>query len=109
MQCYDLYGTKTLSITELRDAIESALTIRFSPHDSVYYGGEYFRAGEVGGEELVIQLNTFEYGGSIEVAEPDHRGYPVIFWVAWTERGDELRERLATIGELDFLRRKLRR
>ena len=107
-QTHDLYGSTTLSMAELRHAVENTLDIAFSLNDSAYKGGEYFRAGDLGGEEFVIQRNTFEFDNEEEVAEPDYVQYPVIFWIAWTERGDELREELTKITGLDFLRRMVR-
>lgn len=107
-QAYDLYGTTTMSIVQLRDIIVEALGITFTLHDSAFRGGTYFRAGDLGGEEFVIQRNSFEFDDEQEVAEPEFAHYPVIFWVAWTERGDELREELAVIEGLDFLRRRVR-
>lgn len=104
-QSYELYGSTKLSMADLRHAIENLLELSFSVHESAYRGGEYLRAGDLGGEEFVIQRNTFDFDNEEEVAEPDFAQYPVIFWVAWTERGDELRNRLAEIRDLDFLRR----
>lgn len=107
-QSYDLYGTMTMSISQLRDLIARALAITFAMHDSAFRGGTYFRAGDIGGEEFVIQRNSFEFDDEQEVAEPEFARYPVIFWVAWTERGDELKQELAVIEGLDFLRRRVR-
>jgi hypothetical protein len=50
----------------------------------------------------------FEFDNEEEVAEPEFTHYPVIFWVAWTERGDEIREMLTAVKGLDFLRRRVR-
>lgn len=107
-QCYDLYGSRTLSVPELRDAGEGVLGLRFILHESAYRGGEYFRAGDPGGEEFVIQLNSFEFDNEEEISEPEYADYPVILWIAWTERGDELRKKLNAIPGLEFLRRKVR-
>jgi hypothetical protein len=107
-QCYDLYGSIGMSVAQLRDAIGNALAITFTLHDSPFRGGTYFRAGDIGSEEFVIQQNMFEFDNEEEVAEPEFTHYPVIFWVAWTERGDEIREMLTAVKGLDFLRRRVR-
>jgi hypothetical protein len=107
-QYFDLYGSKRLTIAQLRDVIENALGLMFEAHESSYKGGEYFRIVPREGEEFVIQSNNFLLDNEIEVAEPDYSDYAAIFWVAWTERADELREELAEINDLDFLRRKER-
>ncbi len=105
-KCYDLYGSHSLSLVELREAAEGCLGIRFTLHDSIYRGGDYFRSGDIGGEEFVIQLNRFEYENEEEIAEPAYADYLVIFRIGWTERGDELREKLRKVPGLDFLRRE---
>jgi hypothetical protein len=107
-QVNDLYGSTRLSMAEIRDAATKMTGINFSLHDSAYRGGGYFRAEERAGEEIVIQINTFQFEGESEVAEPDFSEYPVILWVAWTSRGDELRRDLQAIDGLDFLRRNER-
>lgn len=105
-QNFDLYGSKRLTISELRNVIENALGLIFDVHESSYRGGEYFRSVPCDGEEFVIQLNSFWLDNEMEIAEPDYSDYAVIFWVAWTGRADELREQLAEINDLDFLRRR---
>src|SRR5262245_57393546 len=107
-ETYEVYGSKVLTLPELRDAVEQALGIRFRLHENDARGGDYFRAGELGGEEIVVQLNRFEYDGEDETAVDEFREYPVILWIAWTRRGDELQQRLATIVGLDFLKRVVR-
>jgi hypothetical protein len=107
-QVYDLYGAMNFSMNELRGEVEKVVGIKFDLHDSAYRGGEYFRAGALGGEEFVIQLNHFEFEGEPEIAEPQYSDYPVILQVAWTERGDDLRKKLRDIAGLEFLRRKSR-
>jgi hypothetical protein len=107
-ETYEVYGSKGLTLPELRDAIEQALGIRFRLHESLYKGGDYFRVGEWGGEEIVVQLNRFEFEGEDEIAEAGFPEYPVILSIEWTRRGHELQQRLATIAGLDFLRREVR-
>jgi hypothetical protein len=107
-QYFDLYGSKNLTMNELRNAVEDALSLRFDVHESSYKGGEYFRAVLRDGEELIIQLNGFQLSDETEITEPAYSEYGVIFWVAWTSRADEFRGELAEIGDLEFLRRRER-
>jgi len=107
VRCYDLDGSHTLSLVEMREAMESCLEIRFTLRDSDYRGGDYFRAGDLGDEGLVIQAKPFEYENEEEVAELEYADYPVIAWIAWTERGDDFREKLRKVSGLNFLRRSI--
>jgi hypothetical protein len=89
-------------MAELGNAIESALGISFALHESSYRGGEYLRAALRDGEELVLQLDNFQLGDEMEVAEPGYPGYPLVFWVAWTDPADEMRAKLANVDGLVF-------
>jgi hypothetical protein len=105
----DLYGAVNFYMDELRIEVEKALSIRFELHDSMYKGGDYYRAGSPGdNESIVIQRNKFELFDEEETAEPLYASYPVIMQIAWTRRGDEYHQRLAEINGLDFLRRNSR-
>jgi hypothetical protein len=96
-------------LSELRKAVERGLGIPFKLHESGYRGGDYFLGGNLGSEEFVIQLNRSEYEGEDEITESEYPEYPVIFSIGWTERGDELKRKLASIPGLDFLGREVRR
>jgi hypothetical protein len=103
---HDLYGATNFSMRDLRDEVENVLSINFNLHDSLYRGGDYFRAGELAGEKFVIQLNHFEFYGEPETAEPEYSNYSVILRISSTDRGDELRKKLGMIAGLEFLRRQ---
>ena len=106
---YDLYGAMSLSMKELCIKVEKVLSIKFDLHDSMYRGGDYYRAGLLGSnEEIAIQLNRFVLYDEEETAEPSYSEYPVILRIAWTQRGDEYRRKLNEIEGLDFLRRESR-
>lgn len=107
-EVYDIYGATHFSLNVLRIEVEKVLDVHFDLHYSAYRGGEYFHAGELGGEEFVIQLNHFDFEGEAETAEPQCPDYPVILQVTWTERGDDFREKLSGIAGLVFLRRTSR-
>jgi len=99
---YDLYGTKTLSMGDLRDAIQSNTGLWLDLRNSQHLGGDYFRGGDIGGEEFTIQQNWDEEG---ETIEEEFREYPVLFRVDRSRRADELREALKGVAGLQFLKR----
>lgn len=102
---YDLYGTKTLGIDELRSAVEKALSVNFERHESSYLGGDYFLAGDLRGEHALIQRNHLGDADEQEVAEPEFADHPILLQVNATTRGDDTRELLLGIEGVDFLRR----
>ena len=106
-KCYDLYGTRTLAIDELRAAVENALSVHLEGHESGYLGGDYFLAGDLRGEHVLIQRNHVDEGDEEEVAEPQFADYPVLLQVNATPRGDELKCRLLAIEGVDFLKRSV--
>jgi hypothetical protein len=105
VKVYDLYGSCSVPLEELRDAVESMLGVEFSPHRSDYVGDYYKTAGFVG-ETIAIQPNYLDGGDEDEVLEPAFADRPVLLYVNETDRGDEIRGLLAGIAGLDFLRRK---
>jgi hypothetical protein len=107
MKCYDLYGTKSLDLDELRVAVQRALDIELHRHESGYLGGDYFLAGDLRDEHVLIQRNHVSDGDEDEVAEPEFADYPILLLVNATTRGDELKGRLAAIAGMDFLRRSV--
>jgi len=104
---YDLYGTRTLALDELRAAVEKALSVHLEGHESSYLGGEYFLAGDLRGEHVLIQRNHVVDGDEEEPAEPQFADYPVLLQINATTRGDELKGQLLAIKGLDFLRRSV--
>lgn len=106
-KCYDLYGTRTLTLEELRVAAQDALRLDLECHESGYLGGDYFLAGDLRGEHFVIQRNHADDGDGSEVAEPEFADYPILLQVNATTRADELKSRLTTIDDVDFLRRSV--
>jgi len=72
-RCYDLYGSRTLSMDQMRASVDGALGIEFSSRDSYHMGGSYFRASHVRETEYVIQLNRDEDPEPLESAFPSTR------------------------------------
>jgi hypothetical protein len=106
MRHQDLYGAKGLELDELTRRVSEVLSREFSLHDSLYYGGGYYRSGIVDDEEILIMSNdvTMEDEG-LEYLEPDFSDYPLLLRVDETTRGDEIKRQLEVISSLTFLRR----
>jgi hypothetical protein len=90
----------------VRDGVASQLGIEFKTRDSYFRGGEYFRAAAIGGVEFVLVRNSDEED---EVIEEDYSDYQVLLYVDRHPAPDEIRERLAEIEGLVFLRRRERK
>lgn len=94
-EAYDLYGFMSDDIDQARRRLETALGIAFAEHDSDYKGGDYFRWGDDGGENFILQRNVDPYDDApSEQKFPDH---PVIFYVNATARAAQL-QRTITEG-----------
>ena len=98
MSRYDLYGIHDKDIGGARARVETALAIRMVPHEGGYRGGEYFRFGDVGGENYILQINY--NNGEAEWAEPAYAKYPILLYVSETERGQEIATALNGVGVL---------
>ena len=108
MKIYDLYGSKVGSVEDLCGAVSDAIGSQFQRHESGYLGGEYFLYGDLDGEHFIVQRNRYRNDeGEEEIAEAEFADYPVLLQVNASTRGDELREWLAGIVSLDFLRRSV--
>jgi hypothetical protein len=99
---YDLYGSKSLSMAQMRDSVAEALGVGFRKRDSYFMGGTYFRAGRVGQTEFVVQRNQDEEGEPVEGTFTD---YQVLLRIDTSDRPDELRTTLTGIPGIEFLRR----
>jgi hypothetical protein len=101
VKTYDLYGTSSLTTVQLRDRLAALLDISFQERESSYRG-IYYKAGDLGGEHLVILDNVHEDPDEVPVLE--FAAVPVILEVNATQRPDELRELLADVAGLALLR-----
>ncbi|MCY2927107.1 MAG: hypothetical protein NT031_17075 [Planctomycetota bacterium] len=102
MRTYDLYGFANSTMADVKVAVERIANTDLVMHDSSYRGGEYYRAKN-GQEEIIVQQNRLE---DEEWAEEDFKEYPLILYIAKTDRGDELRSRLLEkLPAARFLRR----
>lgn len=87
----DIYASPEPELNSVRTAIETAIGVRFTPHDSWYRGGTYFRFEDASGEKFLLQRNLDQD----EAAEPDFAEFPVVLYVKNTMRSDQIASRLA--------------
>jgi hypothetical protein len=100
---YDLYGARDLSVEQLRRLVSAALGIAFRGHFSEAVGNFYF--AEDGASEFMVQSNLATDDEGAYHLEEDFPEYGALFH-AVSEQGDAIREALATVAGLTFLRRE---
>jgi hypothetical protein len=101
MKQYDLYGSRHLTVNQVRIFVEGVLGVAFDSHDSSYLG-QYFLAGDLSAEHFLVRHNQEEED---YLAEPSFPDYGTLLQVNGTARGDELKDRLANVNDLEWLRR----
>lgn len=102
MRTYDIYGFVNVTMAEVKAGVEAAANTVLAVHDSSYRGGEYYRV-KTGDEEIILQQNKIEHD---EWAEEEFKEFPMILYIARTERGDELKNKvLGRLASGKFLRR----
>ena len=74
-----VFGIRQGSLPELAAAIESAAGIRFSLHDSLFPGGDYYRFDS--DAELVFLQTNNDGGPPDESAEEDFPDFPFLVYV----------------------------
>lgn len=89
-----VFGFRDLNLEASRSLVERQLGICFRLHNSIYRGGDYYRA-EVGDELFFICLNC-NVDGTLEY--PDNSEFDVFLLVEETERADYIKEVLAERG-----------
>jgi hypothetical protein len=103
----DLYGFEAQEIDQIAEQLSKALGIAFGLHESSYRGGDYYRHGMPGEEELILQRNwdTVEN----EPIETTFANYPVLLYVGPTARSGELQALVtrAFRGTVTLLRHSL--
>jgi hypothetical protein len=103
MKTFDLYGSPNLTADELCAAVGTVLAASFVEHDSSFRG-RYFLADGV--PRLEVQPNQVPGDdGELEPMEPEFVDYPMLLYVQGSDYPDEIRDRLAGIAGLAFLRR----
>ncbi|MGE5829925.1 MAG: hypothetical protein ACM30G_16415 [Micromonosporaceae bacterium] len=103
MKTFDLYGSPDLDAEELSAVVSTALGADFIEHDSSFRG-RYFLAD--GAPRLEVQPNQVPGDdGEFEAMESEFAEFRTLLYVYGTDRPDEVRDRLAGITGLAFLRR----
>lgn len=97
---YSLYGMQGIEISDAARIISDSLNVKFSPRDSSYRGGEYFRYRGSEGLQISIEKHWCDEDG--ELAEPDFPQYSALVYVDRLDAGTE--GKLDAIGLLDLLR-----
>lgn len=102
----DLYGVMCATLDEARLLIERALGMQLKPHESLYFGGDYYRHEVPPSETLILRPNLDGIDG--ECAELDHPQYPFLLYIEGTHRSDSLNARLSIVAGITLLRRESR-
>lgn len=100
---YDLYGSRDLSVDQVQRLVSATLGIAFRGHYSETAGGYYF--AEDGEAEYMVESNLAADEDGPYHLEEDFPEYSTLFH-AITEHGDAIRESLAGMDGLTFLRRE---
>jgi len=99
MKTYMLFGLHGADLQEARVAVEAALGIRMTLHESSYLG-EYFRFDDVGfegSEHFILQKNFDDVEG--EWAESAFPNYGILLYANETNRGPEIRDAMASVAQ----------
>lgn len=76
---YYVYGFAHNDLEQVRSDVERALGVQLAPHDSMYRGGLYYRQGNSGAENLILQYNYNPEEG--EYTEEQYPEYPILLYV----------------------------
>jgi hypothetical protein len=98
---FDLYGLRHESIEAARESVERALEVELVPHESSYLG-DYFRGGDMDGEDLILQGN-FD-AREQDWVEPTHRDVPFLLYVNNPSASEATRARLEAEPKISRLR-----
>lgn len=101
----DLYGSKSSSIQELREAIQRELGVVLKHRKSYYKGDYYLSDTGLGDEEISLQPNYIYPDGEEEIVYSEFSEYHVLLWVSDSPRGEEIEKRLKRVPGLELLSR----
>lgn len=94
MKTDDLYGTDYEDLDTARMALEPILDVKFQPHDSLYYGGLYYRYVSDTGTLMILRQNQELVDD--ELVEENFPSTGVLLSVEGTEKSQELEMLLST-------------
>ena len=85
---HDLYGSTDRDLDKAKRLVERALGCTLEGHESLYQGGDYYRAHLINGESIVVKRNLDPFDGKpVESEFPRH---PVLIYINNTSRSSEI-------------------
>ena len=103
---YDLYGFRSNDLTLVSRKLTDLLGIGWTPHESSYRCGAYYRSGLVGSEEEFILQNNYNTVDD-EWTEPDFTEYTILLYASRTKRPEEIEKIVFQLDNVALLRRKV--
>ncbi|HCK67017.1 MAG TPA: hypothetical protein DHW49_12200 [Anaerolineae bacterium] len=85
-----IFGFKDSDIEVIRIALEKSLKIKFSPHDSLYLGGEYYRHSNEKKETFILRKNTDLLDN--ELAEFEYPEFNILLFVETSQQEREIQD-----------------
>lgn len=104
MKTFDVYALRAGSLDEARVAVERATGLSLRLHESGYRGGEYYRCGDVGSENFILQRNHYDESEDGGWAEAEAQDSPFVLYVSQTSRSQQLRTSLEAQPGVRLLR-----
>jgi hypothetical protein len=101
---FELFGSPTTDIAQVRAAVEGLLGCALEEHESAYVEGEYYRADLPDGESVVVKRNLDPFDQ--EPLEENFPEYPVLVYVDNTMRPSEIRSTMERQGDFVSLRQE---
>ncbi|MET9645558.1 hypothetical protein [Streptomyces syringium] len=102
-EVFALYGAKFPSLHEAVGIMAAEMALKFHRHESLYRGGEYFRAQPRGFDEMTVEVNWEDSEGYL--AEPDYADHSILVFVS--NPSDSVKRALASIERISLLRTEL--
>ena len=85
----DLYGSTSTDLEVVKSAVENSLGCKLQCHDSLYHGGDYYRADLLNGESILVKNNLDPFDGdAVDLKFP---GYPILVYVKGTSRTADIK------------------
>ena len=104
MKRFDLYGSSSAKLEDVRSLLEQQLDLQFAEHESGYRGGIYylFKSKE---ERIAVQTNSPDEEGYRQESEFDEQ--MILVYVSRSHRWDSLEKVLTEQCGLELLRTKI--
>src|SRR5687767_9068848 len=102
MKTYDLYGIDATDLDAARRLVEGLLELRLVAHESSYHCGDYYRLGDVGAENFILQHNYDSF--EVEWTEPEFQEKKFLLYVNETSRSAHIAAALTTDQSVKLLR-----